>query len=78
MAMSRIVVAFGGSEQWDITGERDDMWSRYADLRDVLQQVDGIHPPFYELDGFRNLADRKNESFIVRLADIKGVDIQET
>ena len=78
MAMSRIVVSFGSSEQWDITGEHGDMWDQYAKLKRVVQAIDGTGERFFELTGFRNLADRKAEAFVIRVEDIKGVDIQET
>lgn len=79
MAMSRIVVSFGSSEQWDITGEEGSMREQYDELKALLHlQVDGVHARFFELTGFRNSADRKSEQFIVRVEDIKGVDIQET
>lgn len=78
MATSRLIVAFGTSEQWSIAGEQTTLRDQYTVLRDMLQEVDGVHPRFFELTGFRDLGDRNAEQFIVRLEDIKGVDLQET
>lgn len=78
MAMSRIVVSFGGSEQWDITGEKEAMHEQYRGLLAVLGLPGGVEHPFFELTGFRNLADRKAEQMVIRLDQINGVDIQET
>lgn len=78
MAMARLIVSFSGQEQWDITGDHESMREQYGALRTVLQAVDGIHDRFFELTGFRNLADRKAEQFLIRVEDIKAVDIQET
>ncbi len=78
MSMSRLVVSFGANEQWDITGDEESMQEQYGQLKAVLQSVDGTHDRFFELSGFRNLADRKSEQFLVRVEDIKGVDIQES
>lgn len=78
MSTARLVVAFGGQEQWDITGDSDSMSVQYRELKEILQAVDGIHDRFFELTGFRNQADRNLEMFIVRVEDIRGVDFQET
>lgn len=78
MSTARLVVAFGGQEQWDITGDRESMLEQYRELSDILQAVDGVHDKFFELTGFRNQADRKPERFIARVEDIRGVDLQET
>ncbi len=76
--MSRLVVSFGGQEQWDITGDEESMQEQYNELKGILQAVDGVHDRFFELTGFRNSADRKAESFLVCVEEIKGLDIQET
>lgn len=78
MATARLVVAFGASETWDITGDSQSMQDQYDSLAEILQAVDGVHDRFFELIGFRNSADRKPERFLVRVEDIKGVDFQET
>lgn len=77
MATSRLLVSFGANEAWDITGDEESVREQYDELKAVLGAVDGIHSRFFELTGFRNLADRKAERFIVRLDDVKAVDIQE-
>lgn len=77
MTISRIVVAFGANEQWDIVGDSGMMNEQYSALVEALQAVDGISDRCFELEGFRNSADRKSERLLVRVEDIKGVDIQE-
>lgn len=78
MATARLVISFGSAEQWSLAGEETALRAQYAALQIVLQEVDGIHPRFFELTGFRDTADRKSEQFIVRVEDIKAVDLQET
>ncbi|KKN54690.1 hypothetical protein LCGC14_0589590 [marine sediment metagenome] len=78
MATARIIIAFDSSQQWSVAGEETAIREQYEALRGVLQEVDGVHPRFFELTGFRDLADRKPEQFIVRVEDIKAVDLQET
>lgn len=77
MAIGRLLVSFGANEAWDITGEAELVCEQYDELVAVLQAVDGVHDRFFELVGFRNLADRKPERFVIRVDDIKGVDFQE-
>lgn len=78
MATARIIVAFGSSTQWSLAGEETSIRAQYQALRDVLQEVDGVHARFFELTGIRDLADRKAEQFFVRIEDITAVDLQET
>lgn len=78
MSTARLLVSFGGDVGWDITGDEESMRDQYNRLVAVLQSIDGVHDRFFELTGFLNRADRKAESFVVRVDEIKAVDIQET
>lgn len=78
MATGRIIVAFGSSEQWSVVGEETALRAQYEALWNLLQEVDGVRDRFIELTGFRDLADRKPEQFIVRVDSIKAVSFQET
>lgn len=75
--VGRILVSFGGNEAWDITGDEVSMREQYEAFKERLVMVDGTASPFFRLHGFRNLADRKSEEFVVRVEDVKGVDFQE-
>lgn len=78
MSTARLLVSFGGQEAWDIIGDEESMREQYNRLVAVLQSVDGIHGRFFELTGFQNRANRRADSFVVRVDEIKAVDIQET
>ncbi len=77
MSMSRLVVAFGANEQWDITGSEEDLHAQYTAIHEALEATDGTGKKFFEFIGLRNLADRNPEQMILRLDEIRGVDVQE-
>lgn len=77
MAVSRLVITFGASETWDITGEDGAMRDYYDEIKHCLESVDGTGNRFVEVIGFSNRAGRSSESLLVKLEDIRGVSLQE-
>ena len=77
MALSRLVVTFGANEAWDIVGDDSSIAQQYSNIKEVLESLDGTRPKFFEFIGMRNMADRTTETMLIRIEDIKGVDLQE-
>ncbi|KKM98966.1 hypothetical protein LCGC14_1152690 [marine sediment metagenome] len=78
MAMARIVVSFGASEQWSLGGEEEVIREQYRTIKDILDTtVDGVGTKFFEFIGCQERVDRKPEQFMVRVEDIKAVSFQE-
>ncbi len=77
MAMARIVVTFGASEQWSLAGEEQAIREQYQNIKEAVGSIEGIQPRFFEIVGCQERVDRKPEQFLVRVEDIKGVSFQE-
>ena len=77
MAMARIVVSFGASEQWSLSGEEQAIRDQYQTLLGILGSTDGTFTKFFEFTGVQERADRRPEQFAVRVEDIKAVTFQE-
>ena len=78
MALSRLLISFGASESWDIVGDDGEIAEQYRNIKEALEAPDdGTRQKFFEFVGMRNLADRVSETMLIRIENIKGVDLQE-
>ncbi len=75
MSMSRLIVAFGGQEQWDIVTETSLMRTAYDALIAALRQPEK-HGSLFELIGCWG-PENQPHRLLVRVADIKGLDLYE-
>lgn len=79
MSMSRLVVAFGGEivREWSIVGKTESIRRQHDALRTALDDSPSFPSLFFRLEGSWGPAPGKPHCLFLRIADIKGLDLQE-